>query len=441
MYPNPQEALPLPPRPDLGQYRKLAKDLVKASRSSRENAFGAWATRWIAALGALYPESSSLGLEQREHRSRQAAEYAEKIAEFAAKTLSGQSAITHAQFVIARVHGFTSWKAFAEHIKEAHRASSTASAFEAGAQAVVSGDIEELRRLLDRHPDLIHARSTREHRATLLHYVSANGVESYRQISPANSAAIAELLLAKGAEVDAGANVYGSAHCTTLGLVATSAPPDKAGVQLDVIDVLLRHGARMDLGDLAGNAHAVIRACLANGQPRAAAHLVARGARLGFAEAAGLGRVDVMAGFLDDDGRLKSGTTRQQFLEGFALACIYGRTNAVEHMLERGVDVDVELHGHGEGHTGLHVAAFHAHAETVGALIRRGANVEAIDKTWQSAPLEWALTGWTRSSAPTSRYCEVVRLLVRAGATVSAEGLADDTIRADPEMFAALRGQ
>ena len=30
MYPNPQEALPLTPRPNLEHYRKLAKDLVKA---------------------------------------------------------------------------------------------------------------------------------------------------------------------------------------------------------------------------------------------------------------------------------------------------------------------------------------------------------------------------------------------------------------------------
>ena len=34
MYPNPQDALPLPPRPNLEQYKKLAKDLVKAWKSS-----------------------------------------------------------------------------------------------------------------------------------------------------------------------------------------------------------------------------------------------------------------------------------------------------------------------------------------------------------------------------------------------------------------------
>jgi len=60
----------------------------------------------------------------------------------------------------------------------------------------VSGDTDKLRRLLYAHPQLARARSTREHRATLLHYVSANGVEGYRQLSPKNSGEIAEMLIA-----------------------------------------------------------------------------------------------------------------------------------------------------------------------------------------------------------------------------------------------------
>ena len=102
--------------------------------------------------------------------------------------------------------------------------SSPISAFEAAAHAIVSGDISTVRRLLQEQPELIRARSTREHRATLLHYVSANGVENYRQVTPKNIAEITEFLLAAGAEVDGEADVYGGG-CTTLGLVATSAPP------------------------------------------------------------------------------------------------------------------------------------------------------------------------------------------------------------------------
>ena len=45
MYPNPQEALPLPPRPNVEQYRKLAKELVKACRSGDPDAIRAWSLR------------------------------------------------------------------------------------------------------------------------------------------------------------------------------------------------------------------------------------------------------------------------------------------------------------------------------------------------------------------------------------------------------------
>src|SRR5690349_9994223 len=73
--------------------------------------------------------------------------------------------------------------------------------FEGAADAIVNGDVATLVRLLDEEPQLIHQRSTREHRCTLLHYVGANGVEGYRQKSPPNAVELAELLLERGAEV------------------------------------------------------------------------------------------------------------------------------------------------------------------------------------------------------------------------------------------------
>src|SRR5258708_7198052 len=53
--------------------------------------------------------------------------------------------------------------------------------FEAAVDAIVAGAIAALQQLLRADPNLIHATSTREHGATLLHYVAANGVEEYRQ--------------------------------------------------------------------------------------------------------------------------------------------------------------------------------------------------------------------------------------------------------------------
>ena len=47
MYPNPQDVLPLPPRPSLEHYRKRAKDLVKACKSSDRGAVRSWAEEWL----------------------------------------------------------------------------------------------------------------------------------------------------------------------------------------------------------------------------------------------------------------------------------------------------------------------------------------------------------------------------------------------------------
>src|ERR1051326_4293849 len=269
MFPNPQAALPLPSRPSLEHYKKRAKDLVKACRSGDPDAIGAWAREWLGSQ-------------------------ADEVAGFARTKLSaetGDCVLADAQFVIARSYGFASWPRFAAHIEALERAQPPISLFETAVDALVSGDEKTLARLLREQPDLARARSTREHHATLLIYTSANGVEGYRQKSPKNAPAIAEMLLAAGAEVDATADVY-NGHCTTLGLVATSEPPRIAGVQLPVIDVLLARGAIMDEPNIAGNAHSLLHGCLANGQPAAAEYLADRGARIDIVGAAGIGRVD-----------------------------------------------------------------------------------------------------------------------------------------------------
>jgi hypothetical protein len=441
MYPNPQDALPLPSRPSVERYRRLAKELVKSCKSDDPAAIGLWATRWIQALAALQRETDAL------RHGTEINARADQVAEFARKKLSSRDesssrcALPDAQFVIARAHGFLSWPKFVKHIESLARATSPVSTFEAAAYAIVTGDVTTLERLLRDHPELIRARSTREHRATLLHYVSANGVKNYRQVTPKNIAEITTILVAAGADVDAEADVYGGG-CTTLGLVATSAPPFIAGVQQDVIDVLLKHGARMDLPGTGGNAHTLVRACLANGQPQAAEYLMSRGAPLDLPGAAGMGRVDIVRRFFNEDGDLNANATKTEMVDGFSLACAYGRADVVDLLLDRGMEVDAHLRGHGEGHTGLHVAAFHGHVDVVNALLRRGAGVDVIDKTWGTPPLLWALTGWSeKPSTAAGRHHEVVARLVAAGANVRPDLFEWDKARADPRMLAALTGR
>lgn len=408
MYPNPQDALPLPPRPSLEQYKKRAKDLVKACRSGDPAAIRAWAAHW------------------RDTDARQI----EQIAQFARAKLAESCKLTDAQFVIARAHGFESWPKMAKHVETLARANSAVSAFEAAADAIVGGDLGTLERLLREHGDLIRARSTREHRATLLHYVSANGVEGYRQKTPKNAVDIARLLLTAGAEVDAEADVYGGGS-TTLGLVATSQPPLLAGVQIDLVDVLLEHGARLDLPG-GGHNHTMVTACLRNGCPEAAEYLASRGAPLDLEAAAGVGRLDVLP-------RLWGEATDAERRDAFAQGSASGHADVVEFLLENGMDVGARLSLVGAGHTALHVAALGAHDQIVRVLLSRGAPVSVNDETWGTPPLVWALHGWSHEpAAPPERYHAVVAMLVAAGAVVNPELLEDDKVRADPRMLGAL---
>ena len=47
------DALPLPPRPNLEQYKKLAKDFQHACKSGDPGAIRDWAARWAETLARL----------------------------------------------------------------------------------------------------------------------------------------------------------------------------------------------------------------------------------------------------------------------------------------------------------------------------------------------------------------------------------------------------
>lgn len=438
MFPNPQDALPLPQRPNLEQYKKLAKDLLKAAKSIDHDAIRVWASRWIKRLVRLS------GLEITPQMPVAVEHWARQVEEFARRKLTEKSTLAQAQFVIARASGFESWPRLVKHIQGLGRRASQVSAFEAAADAIVNGDIAALRRLLRQDPELVRVRSTREHRATLLHYVSANGVEGYRQKTPKNIVQIAELLLKSGAEVDADADVYGGG-ATTLGLAATSCHPEAAGVQNALMQLLLDHGAAIEQPGAAGNGQGAVTGCLANGRGAAAEFLANRGARLDLEGAAGVGWLDVVMSFFNPDGSLKPTATKEQMKSGFAWACEYGRTSVVDFLLQQGMELDAKLKHNGQ--TGLHWAAYGGHADVVKLLLERKAPVNVKDESFGGTPLGWALYGWGESPQR-GNYYEVVALLVNAGATVKPEWLADPDrempltakIAGDPRMVATLRG-
>ncbi len=410
MFPNPQDALPLPLRPNLERYKKLAKDLVKVCKSVEPDAIGDWAEAWVIML----VRQSGHKLKRKE--SVAITRWTEQVEAFAQRKLSSkdgpQCRLADAQFVIARSHGFDSWPTFSKHLNELSQKSSAVAKFEAAADAICNGDVKTLKRLLAEEPELIHSRSTREHKATLLHYISANGVEGYRQKTPKNIVEIAKVLLNSGADVNAEADVYGGG-ATTLGLVATSVYPFRAGVQNPLIQILLDHGADIDHKTSAGNRDNAVTGALANGRGEAAAFLADRGARLDLESAAGVGRLDVVKGFFNADGRLKGKTTRKQLQSALKHACTWGRLNVVEFLLDKEVDLSRD---EGDGQTPLHCAAIGGQLETIEFLLKRNPPLE-VKNIYGGTVLGQTLWSAAHGGDP-KVYAEIIKVLIAAGARV-----------------------
>ncbi|HEX6649617.1 MAG TPA: ankyrin repeat domain-containing protein [Pyrinomonadaceae bacterium] len=410
MFPNPQDALPLPLRPNLERYRKLAKDLIKVCKSVDPDAIGDWAEAWVKML----VRRSGIKLGRKE--SRAIVRWTEQVEAFARRKLLNedgpQCRLADAQFVIARSHGFESWPKFSKHLNELSRKSSVVAKFETAADAICNGDVKTLKRLLAEEPQLIHSRSTREHNATLLHYVSANGVEGYRQKTPKNIVAIAKILLNAGADVNAEADVYGGG-ATALGLVATSVHPFRAGVQNPLMQILLDHGADIEHKSSAGNRQNAVTGALANGRGQAAVFLADHGARLDLESAAGVGRLDMVKKFFNADGSLKRKTTQKQLQVALKVACTWGHLNVVEFLLDKGVDLSRDRI---DGQTPLHCAAIGGQLDIIKFLLKQNAPLE-VKNMYGGTVLGQTLWSAAHGGDP-KLYAEIIKVLIAAGAKV-----------------------
>lgn len=401
MFPNAQDALPLPRRPNLERYKKLAKDLVVACKADDENAIVDWAEKWVTML------VKQCGVEFRRPLPVIVSRWTGQVARFIQREMS-KHRVADAQSIIARSHGFDTWARFSKHVNGLNKKGSAVARFEKAADAIIEGDIKMLKRLLRDDPRLVHARSTRQHGATLLHYVSANGVEGYRQKTPANIIEITELLLKGGAEVDAEADVYGGGS-TTLGLVATSVHPFRAGVQNPLLQLLLDYGAEIDHKTGAGNRQDSVLGALANGRPEAAGYLAERGARLNLEAAAGVGRLDVVKNFFKNDTK----PAKKRLQSAFLYASGGGHKDVVEFLLDNGVDL---ADGGGDGQTPLHWAVIFGQLEMVKLLLKYKPPLESVNMYGGTV---LGQTMWSAAHGGDPKvYAEIIETLIAAGAKV-----------------------
>ena len=82
--------------------------------------------------------------------------------------------------------------------------------------------------------------------------------------------------------------------------------------------------------------------------------------------AAGVGRLDAVKSFFNDDGSLKANATKMQMERGFMWACEYGRDGVVDFLLQKGVDLLAQAN---TGQTGLHWAVIGGQVETIRLLL------------------------------------------------------------------------
>jgi ankyrin repeat protein len=241
-------------------------------------------------------------------------------------------------------------------------------------------------------------------------------------------------------------------HPTLLQCLVLTMPP--VDTLEDMIDLLDRHGAELtdpliaaasgnnvractkllDLGaDIQGNGRwSPLEEALYWGQGASVSLLLERGAPVAnLRTAAGLGRLDYMARCFDDQGALTAAAGEvawpgfkhpipeavrrdpQQILgNALVYAAAWGRTEAVDLLLERGAQVNLIPAGFDYAGTPLHYAALNGRREMVDQLLRQGADPAIPDRKIGKLPEDWAQHGGHTELA---EYLRRVRGAVPAG--------------------------
>ncbi len=246
--------------------------------------------------------------------------------------------------------------------------------FRAAVEAIHSGDLDGLARILDERPSLLHERAIEPDTVPrgyfsdpkLFWFVANNPTLVPRP--PANIAEIARMMIARGVgqeDLD-----------YTLELVMTDAlmPRD---LQIDLVRTLVEAGA-------AATRRSILMT-LGHRQVRPIEWLVGNGLALDAAMAAGLGRTTELP-------QLLASASSEETSDALGMAIINRQVEAARLCLEAGADPNrfMPCHSHS---TPLHQAALDGDVEMLKLLVGHGARLDIRDTLWRGTPLGWAIHG------------------------------------------------
>ncbi len=260
--------------------------------------------------------------------------------------------------------------------------------FSQAVSAIDAGDVPALERLLAAHATLVRYRLDSPgswlrdkvgdaldgffQQPYLLWFVAEDPVRNGKL--PANIAQVARTIIQVAQREQVASLQEQLDH--TLRLVCWSWIAREAGVQIELIDVLLDAGASLDGSTVTDSA-------IYNGNFAAAEHLLQRGASLTLSTALCLAR-------WTDVERLARAATLAEKQDAFVLAAKHGQAEALRRMMVLGVSpttISAQTQSHA---TALHHAVWSRSLDAVKVLVEAGADLNRRDTIHDATPLGWA---------------------------------------------------
>jgi hypothetical protein len=266
--------------------------------------------------------------------------------------------------------------------------------FRKAVEAIDSGNINALQRLLEANTELAIKRLDTPAEIGyfanpyLLWFIADNPIRQEKL--PSNIVEITETII-KALQSNPQDN-YEHQLNYTLGLVSTGKIPKECGVQIPLMELLIKEGAKVK---------GTVLNVISQHNFEAAKYLLTKGANYNLATAVGLDEFDEVT-------NLVKNSTASDLYVALVVASFFGKTEIISFLIEVGADVNG--YGKPEDFDGFHAHASPLHQavssgsfEAVKLLVEAGANLNTTDKLFNGTPLGWAMHLQTEQNDKTTK--------------------------------------